>query len=394
MTIKIAHITTVDLSLRYLLLGQLRALAAAGFDVTGISASGDSVPLLESMGIRHISVNMTRRITPLADLVSVWQLYRVLRRERFVIVHTHTPKANLLGQIAARWAGIPVRVATVHGLYLTPQTPWDKRLFFQIIESISMRFADVVFLINRDDVETVRALELCAPDKIRLLPGGMGIDLQRFNPVDVDRAAVLHKGDELGLPPDAIVIGFVGRLVREKGVLELFEAFSKVCMQSTNTYLLVVGPYDAAKPDAVSPNRADEYGISDRCIFTGLRNDTVDLYALMDIFVLPSYREGLPLANMEAQAMGVPVITTDTRGCRESILPGVTGLLVPVGEASRLAQAIQRLVNDAELRREMGQAGQQFARERFDQQLASQLCEQEYRRLLDERGCQLPVIGE
>jgi uncharacterized membrane protein len=130
MTLRVAHITTVDQSLRYLLLNQMRSIAQAGYEVTGISAPGSDVPVIESMGIRHIAVPLTRRLSPLADLRALVQLYRIFRREQFTIVHTHTPKPGLLGQLAARMAGAPVVVNTVHGFYFHEHMPRLWREFY------------------------------------------------------------------------------------------------------------------------------------------------------------------------------------------------------------------------------------------------------------------------
>ena len=157
---KIAHITTIDMSLHYLLLGQLQALQAAGHEVVGISAAGPHLPTLTAAGIRHIAVPMTRTITPLADLQALWQLYQILQREKPTIVHTHTPKANLLGQIAAWLANVPVRVCTAHGFYFTPRTPLLKRLFYQLLEWVPATLTQRLFLINQEDMATCQTLNL------------------------------------------------------------------------------------------------------------------------------------------------------------------------------------------------------------------------------------------
>jgi glycosyltransferase involved in cell wall biosynthesis len=349
-----------------------------GYDVVGICAPGQYVIEVEQAGIRVVTVPMTRRITPLRDLLSLFRLVAVLRREQPDIVHSHTPKANLLGQLAAKVAGVPCRVSTVHGLYFTSTTPLPKRLLFQTSETLSAAFAQIVFLINREDVNTAIGLKICRSDQVKLLPGGLGIDLQRFDVGQVDQSLVQKKRSELGLTNDTFVVGYVGRLVREKGVLDLFAAVAQVLPQIPQLRLLVVGSYDDAKPDAVRPEAAQQYGIWNHCIFTGMRKDTEYLYSLMDVFVLPSYREGMPLSIMEAQAMGCPVVTTDARGCRESIVPGQTGLLVPSGDPSALAAALLSLYRDPALRQSFARTGRQLAQERFDQRLAFETFEQAY----------------
>jgi glycosyltransferase involved in cell wall biosynthesis len=212
--IKIAHVTTVDMSLRYLLLNQLGSLRQAGYDVVGVSASGENVPAIESAGIRHIAVPMTRRLTPLADLVSLWRLYRVMRRERFTIVHTHTPKPGLLGQLAATLAGVPVVVNTIHGFYFHDgMSPLSRRLYV-ILERLAALCSDVILSQNREDIETALRKNICRPEKMRFL--GNGIDLRLFDRARLveDELALLRRG--LNIPSEALVVGFVGRLVRER----------------------------------------------------------------------------------------------------------------------------------------------------------------------------------
>ena len=379
---KIMCVTTVDLSLRFLVLESLLHQQSKGYDVIGVCAPGQYVAEVEAVGVPVRQVRMTRRITPIDDAIALGELVRLFVHERPAIVHTHTPKANLLGQLAAKFAGVPVRVSTVHGLYFTPMSAqWNKALF-RFTESLSARYADTVFLTNQDDVSTATELGICRREQIRLLPGDVGIDLTKFSPGLTDGAALGRMRQALGLPPDALTIGFVGRLVREKGLIELFRAFRQILDHVPNAWLLVVGPYDGDKPDAISPKVAEEHGIASRSIFTGRRSDTVDLYGLMDIFVLPSYREGLPLSVMEAQAMGLPVVTTNARGCREAIVPGQTGMMVPVRDSEALVVALLSLAQNAGLRRAMGEAGRRLAQQRFDQRLAFEIVEHEYARLL------------
>lgn len=388
---KIAHITTVDLSLRYLLLRQLCALKEAGYDVTGISAPGENASALEAQGIRHLSAPLTRRITPLTDLVALWRLYRLLQQEQFVIVHTHTPKANLLGQIAAYLARVPIRVYTAHGFYFHANMHPLKRRFYITLEKISARCADLVFLINSEDVNTAITEKICPVEKIRRLDG-IGIDLQHYDPARLSPQDITRKRREIGLPDGARVVGFVGRLVREKGLLELFAAARIVRERMPDVRFLFVGPVDTQKPDALTPDTAEEYGLADICHFLGMRQDMPELYALMDVFVLPSHREGFGLVLAEAGAMGVPVIATDIRGCREVVEHGRNGLLVPFGDIQSLADAILELLTNHEKARRMGEEGHCIALERFDERVVFEKVKAEYARLLREKGLAVPEL--
>jgi glycosyltransferase involved in cell wall biosynthesis len=380
------------MSVRYLLLNQLQALRYAGYEVSGISSPGPDVPAIEAGGIRHIAVPMTRRaFTPLADLRSLRDLYRVIRQERPTVVHTHTPKAGLLGRCAAKLAGVPIIVHTSHGFLFHEKSPWHWRWVFATLERLAAHCSDLVFSVNREDVGTAIREGICAPSEIRLMgDGGIGVDLSRFDPRQATQEAVTAKRKELGLADNAEVVGFVGRLVREKGLLELFAAARIVREQVPNVQFLLVGPVDTHKRDALTPDAAREYGIADICHFLGIRQDMPELYALMDCFVLPSYREGFPCSPMEASAMGVPCVVTDIRGCREAVEHGRNGLLVPLGDVPALAEAIVELLTDQEKAARMGAEGRRMALERFDERLVFERVKAEYARLLREKGLPVP----
>ncbi len=377
---KVAHITTIDLSLRYLLLNQLISIKQAGYDVTGISAPGPDVPAIESSGIRHIPVPMTRNFTPGDDLIALVRLYRVIRRERFTIVHTHTPKPGLLGQIAARLAGAPIVINTLHGFYFHDNMRPFWRRFYVTMEKLAALCSDVILSQNSEDVQMAIREGICPPDKIKWL--GNGIDVQHFDRSSLDQALLMKKRAALGLPLNVPVIGFVGRLVEEKGVLELFQAARLVLDHIPDAHFLIIGPVDQEKSDALTPQSAYKYGIADACIFTGLRQDMPELYALMDIFVLPSHREGFPRSPMEASSMGVPCIVTDIRGCREAVKHDQNGLLVPLGDVPALADAIIKLLRDKDTTARMAKTGRQMALEQFDEQFIFDKVKAEYARLL------------
>lgn len=388
---KIAHITTIDMALRYLLLNQLRAARDAGYEVVGISSPGPERLTLEAAGIRHIPVAISRRLTPLRDLVSLWRLYRVLRAERFTVVHTHTPKPGLLGQLAARMAGVPVIVNTIHGFYFHDGMHPAWRRFYIAVEKVAARNSDVILSVNREDVQTAISERICAPGKITYI--GEGIDVVRFDPDQVNPESVQMRRVELRLPEGVPVVGFVGRQVREKGLLDLFAAARLVRERVPHAHFLFIGPIDDAKADAVYPEEADAFGIADVSRFTGMRLDLPELYALMDVLALPSHREGFPRAPLEASAMRVPCVVTDIRGCREAVEDRRNGLVVPLFDEDALAAAIVALLMDPELAASMGAAGRELALERFDERLVFRRVLAEYTRLLQEKDIQTPQIA-
>ncbi|MBK5289960.1 MAG: glycosyltransferase family 4 protein [Acidimicrobiia bacterium] len=370
------------MSLALLLGHQLRAFGDAGYEVTGVSGPGPFVAELTEFGVAHHSLpSLTRAVDPRADLRAPIDLFRLFRRLRPDIVHTHNPKPGVYGRVAARAARVPAVVNTVHGLYALPEDTWSKRAAVYGLERAAVTCSDAEFVQNPEDVETLRRLHV--PDrKLHLL--GNGIDLTRFEPgrIGTDRVAAIRAS--VGAGADDVVCGLVGRLVWEKGYGEVFAAVEALRGRLPNLRVFVAGPRDEAKADAVTTAdlaRAERLGIT----FLGMRDDVDALYAAMDLYVLASYREGWPRSAMEASAMGVPVIATNIRGCRQVVDDGVTGLLVPPRDAGALERAIEQLASDPALRRSMGQAARRKARSEFDEQRVIATTLAVYEQLLSDR---------
>ncbi|MGH2652677.1 MAG: glycosyltransferase family 4 protein, partial [Actinomycetota bacterium] len=287
-----------------------------------------------------------------ADAAAFLELYRLLRRERFHVVHTHNPKPGVMGRIAARMAGVPCIVNTVHGLYATPEDRLSRRLPVLAVEAAAARLSDLELYQSEEDLVWARSRGVVSPSKSVLL--GNGCDLQRLDPGAVGPDEVLALRRELGIPEGSIVVGMLGRLVREKGYLELFRAAREVRASHPQVRFLAVGGADPAKADAVSEQEVSR--AKEDVIFAGWREDVPELLALMDVFVLPSWREGVPRAAIEAAAMGRPLVLSDIPGCRQVAREGVEGFLVPPRNAARLEEAIWALVDDPGRRRRMGSA--------------------------------------
>lgn len=388
---RVAHVTTVDMSVRHLLLNQLLSLRAAGFDVTAISATGPDIEPVVAAGVRHVDVPFTRRMTPMADLRACWALWRLFRRERFTIVHTHQVKAAVFGQLAARLAGVPIVVNTVHGFYFHENTPWLKRRAWIALERLVARLSTFLLSQNREDIETAALEGICGRKKIQYI--GNGIDVERFDRSAIDRTRVEALRHQLGFAPRDVVIGFVGRLVREKGVLELFDAARRLRSRFPALRVLVIGPVDSDKPDAIRQATAAAYGIDDITVFTGYRHDMPNLYALMNVCVLPSHREGMPRSPMEASAMGVPCVATAIRGCREVVREGRNGYLVPVKNPEALAEAVERILTDDVLAARLSKRARAMACEQFDERLVFERVKSAYVRLLQQKGFDPAALG-
>lgn len=362
MTIKIAHLTTVDLSLRYLVLAQLEAAVGNGWETLGISAPGPDVEFVEERGVRHVPLPTSTRGWALrSDLLAARDLLRILRSERVDILHTHNPKPGLYGRVLGRLAGVPVVVNTVHGLYAVPEDSWPKRLVVYLLEAIAARFSDAELVQSPEDAALMRRLRIAPRHRTFVL--GNGVDLGRFDPVRFEEADRMDVRSELGIAADAVVVGAVGRLVAEKGYPELVQA---AAMLDDRYVVLAIGPDDPDKPDALGEGFAEQARQAGVRLL-GMRRDVDRLYTAMDMFVLPSHREGFPRAAMEAAASGLPVIATDIRGCREVVADGDNGILIPVRAPEAIAAAVRRLGDDADLRLRMGKASRRRAIDNFDE---------------------------
>ena len=363
------------MSLDWLLGPQLKAFREAGHEVVGMSAPGNHGPAIEAAGIRHIPLPaLTRRPTWRADLRASWQMYRAIRRERPDILHTHNPKPGVLGRIIGRFARVPVIINTQHGLYAQTTDTLKRRVLVYGAERFAAAFGHLELVQNPEDVGTLVSTLKVPARKVVLL--GNGIDLSHLNG---DRSARDRVRAEWGIGSDDIVAGVVGRLVREKGLLELFEALRTLKPDHPQLRLVVVGPQEPDKPDGLHPTaiaEAAELGV----VFTGQRSDMPECYAAMDLFVTATHREGFPRAAMEASASGLPLVATDIRGCRQVVDNGTTGLLVPVRNAVALAAAIAELATGPQQRSRMGAAAKAKAHAEFDQQRVIDITLEAYER--------------
>jgi len=381
---KIMQVATVDGTLTRQIPALLRRIREKGLALTCISARPTNPSFFDEIGADHVSLHLTRRITPMIDLSVLLKLYFLFRRERPIVVHTHTPKANLLGQLAAYLARVPVRIVTIHGFYFTPDTPYLRRVLLIWMERWTVRWSQLLFLVNEEDCASAIRLRICTPEKVRLLTGGNGIDLSRYNrrATSADQKRLVR--NELSIPDTAKVVGFVGRLVRTKGLSDLFTAAQMVRTRIPSVVFLIVGPVDAERSDAFDPASELPRSVAGICRFTGFREDTPALYAIMDVFVLPSYREGMPMSLMEAAAMAIPSVVTDIRGCRAIVEHEQSGLVVPVHSPQKIATAVIRLLEDQELARRLGENAEATAQARFDAQTSAESVVAEYTRLLSE----------
>jgi glycosyltransferase involved in cell wall biosynthesis len=353
---KILEITNVDFSLRHFLLPLMRALRARGHDVVGACAEGALLDEVRAEGFRVVAVPFERRLSPLAHLRAFRRLVAIIRTEKPDLLHAHMPISAFLARLAGRVAGVPRVAYTCHGFLFNQQGSWLRRNAGLLMERLAGPFTDVFMTVSATEAEDARRLGICR----HAVAVGNGRDPAVFHPDPATRAR-LRKS--LGTTPDAVVVVAVSRLVRTKGYAELAAALRDV----PGAELWVVG-------DRLESDRGDDMtellrnaGLGGRLRLLGYRRDVAALLAASDIFVLPSWYEGLPMSVIEAMLTGLPVVATDIRGPREQVVPEATGLLVPVRDPAALAAALNRLVRDPALRAALGEAGRTRALELYDE---------------------------
>ena len=362
---KICQLCAVDFTLHHFLMPLMRAQREAGHDVVGACARGGLTPRIEAEGFRIIDVPIQRSSNPVALLRAYRALKAIFTAERFDMMHVHTPVAALAGRPAAKAAEVGRVVYTAHGFYFHEHMPAAKRALHVGLEWFGGRFTDVLFTQAEEDAATARRLGLCKGGTIEAI--GNGSDPAKFRPAAPGDDTRARLRAALGTPIDKPVIAMIGRLVAEKGYPELFRAM-KI---ATNAELWVVG--DRLASDHAQSIDADikmveaDPELSKRIRFLGYRADVPELLRAVDVFTLPSHREGMPRSIVEAMLSGLPVIATDIRGSREEVIDGTTGLLVPLRNEAALGAALKKIASDPGMRARMGEAGLVRARALYDE---------------------------
>ncbi len=379
--IRILQLCAVDFTAQNFLRPLLRFLEAKGCEVTLACSRGPYFDSLRTEGFRLHEIEIRRSYDVLAHRRSTRRLTEYLRRERFDVIHVHTPIAALIGRIAATHAGLPIRLYTAHGFYFHDAMNPLLRRAHVALERYGGSMTDFLFTQSEEDRLTAIRERIIAPENIATI--GNGIDLQRFSRASITLAEQQALRDKLGIAPTDQLIAVIGRLVKEKGYRELFDAMLTVRANDPDVRLLVIGQAlesDRGGGKAAFAPQIEQLGRG--VIFAGLRNDVPQLLSLAEVFTLPSWREGMPRSVIEAMAIGLPVVATNIRGCREEVVDGETGYLVPVRNSAELAKRLQQLLYDGENARAFGEAGRRRAESSFDERMVLQRQWQVYERLL------------
>jgi glycosyltransferase involved in cell wall biosynthesis len=357
------------MSLELLLGTELTADVAAGLETYGMSAPGPYVPAVEARGARHVPIPaLTRTWSPSEDARAGVQITTALRELAPDVLHTHNPKTGVLGRFIGRALRIPVVVNTCHGLWTHPAQRRWVRAGVLLTEGLSASVSHAELYQNSEDART---LSRWAGGRQRVV--GNGVDLARFVPDPAARRAVRA---ELGIDEDVVLVGGVGRVTAEKGIREFCEAARQ--LTSNRARFVWAGPHE----DGLT----ERFAFPDEVRHLGTRNDMPALYNAMDVFVLPSYREGFSRAGMEAAAVGKALVLSDIRGCRDLGRDGVELLLVPAADARALRDSVRRLIDDPGLRSSLAASARQRALMAFDQVRVAEQSIRTYAEVAARRG--------
>ena len=381
---KLIRITTVPMALRYLLPGQMHFMAANGFDVLMISAEGKELQaVIENEGCRHIMVPMTRRITPFRDLKCLFKLIRIFKKEKPDIVHTHTPKAGLLGMMAARYCGVKIRIHTVAGLPMMVEKGFKYRLL-KFIEKITYAAANYVWPNSNSLLQFITNEHLTDPKKLKVIGKGStnGIDLDIFNKATLDEKIIEKIRTSINYSSQNKYLLFIGRLVVDKGIVELLHMFLALQKKNDAVRLFLVGEYENAL-DPLPPATIKEIESNTSLIHINWTDDVKYYMDVADIFIFPSHREGFPNVLLQAGAMGLPIICSNIAGNIDIVTHGETGFIFDTGNQQQMQNLIEQAIANPEPVKIMAKKLQENIRENYRRENTWQNILEAYKSLLN-----------
>jgi glycosyltransferase involved in cell wall biosynthesis len=377
---KIIRTSTQAISLNYLLKGQLLFLNQ-NYQVIGVSGEDHHLKeVRDREKIKTISIQMQRKISPLKDLISLYQLYLLFKKEKPLLVHSITPKAGLLTMIAGYLAKIPIRIHTFTGLIFPSKTGLLKQILI-LMDKILCSFATNIYPEGQGvKSDLVKYKITSKPLKVLANGNVNGIDLEYYNPLLFTESDNLKLKSDLGITPLDFVFIFVGRLVGDKGINELIKAFNQISIEMVNVKLILVGTFetelDPLKTETLATLKANK-----NILALGIQSDVRPYYSISNVLVFPSYREGFPNAVIQAGAMGLPSIVTNINGSNEIIIEGKNGTIIPVNNVNQLVISMKKMVQENEYRISLQQNSRAMITSRFEKSLVWEAILSEYKRL-------------
>lgn len=355
-----------------------------GFDVIGVSSSGTDLQQVHiSEGVPVVSIEMTRTISPLKDLKALWNFYNFCMKEKPQIVHSHTPKAGIVGMLGAKLAGVPIRMHTVAGLPLMEASGF-KRMILNFVEKLTYSSATHIFPNSNGLYDFIIENNFAKLDKVKVIANGSsnGIDTSFFSKSQVSTEILEKLKDSYSITENCFVFVFVGRLVTDKGINELVSAFTKISNAAVK--LLLVGALES-ELDPLLPETLQEINNNPKIIAVGFQRDVRPYLAISNALVFPSYREGFPNVVMQAGAMELPCIVSNINGCNEIVTEGENGMIVPVKDANKLYAALLKLVDDKEFYQNLKSNARQMITSRYEQNVVWEALLSEYQMLLKKK---------
>ncbi|WP_199729962.1 glycosyltransferase family 4 protein [Aquimarina sp. AD10] len=380
---KIIRVTTIPKSLGGLLKGQLKFMSQH-YTIIGVSGEGEGRldRVAEEENVEVIAVEMTRKITPIQDLKAVLELYKVFKKEKPDIVHSHTPKAGTLSMFAARLAGVPNRLHTIAGLPLL-EAKGSKRILLDVVEKLTYWCATMIYPNSFGLKDIILENKYTSSKKLKVIANGSsnGIDTSHFDPDLYSNEDKLALRKELKINTEDKVIIYVGRLVKDKGINELVSAFKRICETRNDVKLLLVGIFENDL-DPLLPETEKEIKTNSNIIFAGWQTDVRPYFAISDILGFPSYREGFPNVVMQAGAMGIASVVTDINGCNEIVSNKDNGIIVPVKNEEILFESLYKLVENDNMRNDIASRSRASITDRYKNQYVWEELLKEYDSLI------------
>lgn len=376
----IIRIATIPASLNILLKGQLQFFNQH-FEIVGISSNGEYLEeVAQREGVKTIAIDMERGISPLKDIVSLFKLYIEFKKKKPTIVHSITPKAGLLTMLAGKMAGVPIRMHTFTGLIFPTRTGAMQKLLIKMDQLLCWAATNIYPEGNGVKNDLLKYKITSKPLKVLANGNVNGIDLTYFSKEHFSTEQLFDLKEELGIQPTDFVFVFVGRLVGDKGINELVEAFSK--LKTQNSKLVLVGPLET-ELDPLKEKTLKEIESNPHIISVGFQKDVRPYFAISDCLVFPSYREGFPNVVMQAGAMELPSIVTDINGCNEIIVEGENGTIIPVKNIEAIKTAMQKMMNNKEFYLKLKENARPMIQSRYEQSVVWNALLEEYQLLIE-----------
>lgn len=365
---KILHIITISFVINHFFGNQFNYLKKKSGNEyhLGCSPSDEFFQLSEQLGYKSFPVTVTRSISPLQDLIAIFSIYNYIKKNKIDKVVGHTPKGGMVSMVASFIAGVPERIYFRHGIIYETSTGF-KRMVLKFVDKLSGTLATKVVCVSGSVMQISNRDKLNASQKNIILGRGTcnGIDTEnKFNPEKHTHDKIVLLRNSLGILDNDFVIGYVGRLVKDKGINELIKAWNILKKKYPNIKLLLVGPIE--ERDSISEESRIQIENDPNILYTGFVLDSSSYFKLMDVFILPTYREGFPTVSLEASSMDLPVLITRATGCQEAIIEEETGFFIEISPKD-IADKIEFYITNPELGKKQGRAGRKFVREHFEQ---------------------------